>query len=237
MRRWIIKYGPTSGVVIKNGLTYSVKNVNHKISGFVIRNKIYLMKQNVLDDFYDLIKYSDYILRKHNIDYTVAYGTLLGAVRHGGIMPWDDDADLFILTDPEKYIDTIFQLKIEIENDGYILRQNYDAEYFHLVKKSSSSNFPYVDWYRYHETYEDKKNLFPLKRFIFEDFEVNIPQNPIKCIDMHYNRSGKNNPILEIVHTVPFSRYYSLWLVQKLKKTPRLHHFLEFISRIFYKPQ
>ena len=45
----------------------------------------------------------DNITRRHNIDYWITGGTLLGAVRHGGYIPWDADVDVCIrIKDYEK---------------------------------------------------------------------------------------------------------------------------------------
>jgi lipopolysaccharide cholinephosphotransferase len=42
----------------------------------------------------ELLSEFDRICRVHNLEYTLSGGTLLGAVRHGGFIPWDDDADV-----------------------------------------------------------------------------------------------------------------------------------------------
>lgn len=44
-----------------------------------------------------ILDYVDAFCRRHNIKYTLSGGTLLGAVRHGGYIPWDDDMDVQML--------------------------------------------------------------------------------------------------------------------------------------------
>ena len=44
----------------------------------------------------DVLARFDALCRTHGLTYYLAYGTLLGAVRHGGYIPWDDDVDVMM---------------------------------------------------------------------------------------------------------------------------------------------
>lgn len=77
----------------------------------------------------EILRYVDEICRKHNLIYWLDSGTLLGAVRHGGFIPWDNDVDIVmprkelkklakILKRPE-YKDSQFQLQSRETDSGF----------------------------------------------------------------------------------------------------------------------
>ena len=52
--------------------------------------------RDVQEKILEIMKYIDKVCRANDITYFIMGGTALGAVRHGGFIPWDDDLDIFM---------------------------------------------------------------------------------------------------------------------------------------------
>ena len=76
----------------------------------------------------DMAKVALPILDRHGFKYFVAFGTLLGAVRHGGFIPWDDDFDIFLFD--EEYDAAIRVLKAELPDDIFVHDRTVDFRYY-----------------------------------------------------------------------------------------------------------
>ena len=82
-----------------------------------------------------MLRFVDNVCKKHNIDYWLEGGTLIGAVRNGGFIPWDDDIDLSIMRkDYEKLIkilpEEISKYEYFKENCGLSLLIENQKNYF-----------------------------------------------------------------------------------------------------------
>ena len=67
----------------------------------------------------DILVEFDRVCRKNNIDYWLEYGTLIGAARHGGFIPWDDDLDVTLLKKDRKKL--IEALKKDLQPPYYFI--------------------------------------------------------------------------------------------------------------------
>lgn len=74
-----------------------------------------------------MLKAFDQICRKYNIKYIIDAGTLLGAVRYGGFIPWDDDVDVRMLRD--EYERFCKACKKELNTDYFLQNNETDPGY------------------------------------------------------------------------------------------------------------
>jgi len=70
---------------------YAALKDKHNPEGSKVRNY-----QHHLTD--TLVEF-DKFCQEHGVEYSLAYGTMLGAIRHKGFIPWDDDADILMTRD------------------------------------------------------------------------------------------------------------------------------------------
>ena len=86
------------------------------------------MELNKLQDFvYNIFVEFDRICRKHNLCYSMEGGTLLGAVKFQGFVPWDDDIDVIMRReDNEKFLKVAPQ---ELGEDYFLQSYNNVAQF------------------------------------------------------------------------------------------------------------
>lgn len=137
------------------------------------------------------------ICEKYNIEYWVDFGTLLGAKRHGGFIPWDDDLDVSML-----HSDVLrFKECWEKEPEGKYKFLFWKGEQCRLI--FSENNASFIDIYAYDDLgdrikYKQKINIvatrrsvpkyviYPLSKITFEGTEVSCPNDVESYLQVRY---------------------------------------------------
>lgn len=86
----------------------------------------------------DLLIQFDTVCKKNNLRYYIDSGTLLGAIRHKGFIPWDDDIDVVM---PREDYDKLMSLPADAFGEPYFF-QNYktDSYFTHINPQLRNSN-------------------------------------------------------------------------------------------------
>lgn len=63
----------------------------------------------------DILIEFDRVCKENDIKYSLAYGTLLGAVRHHGFIPWDDDIDVLVTREEYNKIKSLMNEKMSVD--------------------------------------------------------------------------------------------------------------------------
>lgn len=92
----------------------------------------------------DMLKWFDRYCRENDLRYYALGGTLLGAVRHGGFIPWDDDIDVGM---PRPDYERLSELLGTQVHDHYLLETAYsdDAAYCYPFSKLYDTNTTMIE--------------------------------------------------------------------------------------------
>lgn len=116
----------------------------------------------------DILIEVDKFCRKHHINYWLCGGTMLGAVRHGGFIPWDDDIDIDMLeSDFKKFEKAVEKYGFESKLNLVLQTHHTDPMYFCLHAKVRNENLPIVDIFGMDQGYKYKGifiDIFHLRR-------------------------------------------------------------------------
>ena len=94
------------------------------------------------------------ICAQHSIPYFAIGGTCIGAVRHKGFIPWDDDLDIAV---PIEYYDSLLDcLRKEIPDSLYVLVASEKLHYHYIWAKVCNRNTTFIEKseYRYEDAYK-----------------------------------------------------------------------------------
>lgn len=103
-------------------------------------------KKKVWAVLLNLLEYFDTLCREHNLHYFVDYGTLLGAVRHQGFIPWDDDIDIVMFRDEYEKLKTVAQNSV---SEPYFFQNSYTdimISAFSKLRDSRTSAIEFPDY-------------------------------------------------------------------------------------------
>jgi len=127
--------------------------------------------------FKDFLSY----LEKNNITYFLTGGTLLGCIRHGKRIPWDDDFDIFIYSEEMAKL-----LKI---NKKYNLVKNKGGFYYVYTKNNILVLDIFNENDRFYRTSNSIKPQGPILRRKFNNIYCNISSNYNKELKYWYGNN------------------------------------------------
>jgi len=146
----------------------------------------------------NVLKHVSEVMQSCNTEYIVWAGTLLGALRHHGFIPWDNDVDILIKASSEKSLLNCIETRDEMPFT-WIIRHGKHSDIIPIKVVDKNSGY-YVDIFMCWEqadgtcewrfsapiNYYPLKDLFPSKPCMFDNLVVTCPSKPRAVLERTY---------------------------------------------------
>lgn len=186
----------------------------------------------------ELLHEFDRVCKKHNIPYVVFCGTALGAVRHKGFIPWDDDLDVSMLReDYERFL----KVAPEELQDKYYLQAEFSEHWNMHFSKLRKNNTTFLE--KFHP--KDKKmhqgiyiDIFPCDNADNREWvrKLQFYSSRIALANTIYKRgyeseSRSKKVFMWLCSILPVKPFHRFAMGRKKKNSECVHTFLSCTSR------
>ncbi len=182
-------------------------------------DEIHSITLNLMDRLHD-------ICEENGIRYFISYGTLIGAIRHKGFIPWDDDFDVFMFrNDYDKFI--------------HVVEEKKDSRY-RIVTRANTENYHYGiarycdTKYRYHTELDVKQydlgafiDVYPMDACGETEEETERVHQKIKKLNAQYMVYCNKNSLTSKARTLIRIPYHYFLHIKYGKKFPQLIDVME----------
>ena len=91
-------------------MNHAMDSANGKLDLSIYYDELGSPKNPKRKDFFEILQHWTQILKQNNIEYILAYGSLLGAMQDGDVIPYDSDIDVLV---DHKYFSILKTLSVK----------------------------------------------------------------------------------------------------------------------------
>ena len=149
----------------------------------------------------DLLQEFDRVCKKFNIKYILDFGTLLGAIRHKGFIPWDVDMDVSMLREDYEKLSKIAPK--EFRHPYFFQNQFTEIKYNHCIARLRRSDTTSLNLHDIIYRRKTNQGIF-LDIFVFD----NVPMNDFKSVDLTHSRCKEIGQAIFVLSEPPTLKSY-----------------------------